>query len=126
VDKKVLLVGHCGPDGSYLRLAVRSADKSAQVRLVDGEEELQAALREGADLVLVNRVLDFGFAENGGIEMIQRLRALYPAVKFILISNYADAQEAAVKAGALQGFGKGDIGSPTATALLKKGLGVAI
>jgi two-component system, chemotaxis family, chemotaxis protein CheY len=106
-------------------MAVRSADKTAQVRAVDDEAELQAALSEGADLVLVNRVLDYGFADHGGVEMIQRLRGLYPAVKLILISNYIEAQEAAVKAGALPGFGKGDIGSPTATALLKKGLGVA-
>ena len=29
--KKVVLVGHCGPDSSYLRMAVMKADKALEV-----------------------------------------------------------------------------------------------
>jgi CheY-like chemotaxis protein len=126
VPKKVLLVGHCGPDSSYLRMAVRKADQSAQVLLVEDESKLLKALGDGADLVLINRVLDYGFAESGGIELIARLRALHPAVKFILISNFKEAQQSAMNAGALRGFGKGDIGSPAVTALLREGLGAQL
>ena len=38
--KKVGLVGHCGPDSSYLRLAVQSAARDTQVLMADDETEL--------------------------------------------------------------------------------------
>jgi hypothetical protein len=41
----------------------------------------------------------------------------------MLVSNYADAQADAVKAGALPGFGKRELGSPKVVQLLKEALG---
>ena len=43
-------------------------------------------------------------------------------VKMMLVSNYPDAQAAAVEAGALPGFGKRDIGSPRVKELLRQAL----
>lgn len=115
--KTVLLIGHCGPDVTYLRMALRAAAPEATIISVDGDDQLPRLLA-GADAALVNRELDGDFNEAGGVELIKRLRPLYPAVKFILISNYADAQAAARAAGAMPGFGKRDIGSPVATNIL--------
>lgn len=117
--KKVVLIGHCGADSSYLRIAVGSADRSAQVVAADDEASLQRVLADGADLLLVNRVLDYGFAEDGGIELIGRLRRQHPQLRMILVSNYADAQQAAVAAGALPGFGKRELGTPKVAQLLR-------
>jgi hypothetical protein len=40
----------------------------------------------------------------------------------MLVSNYADAQQAAVAAGALPGFGKREIGTPKVKELLRSAL----
>jgi CheY-like chemotaxis protein len=120
--KKVVLVGHCGADSSYLRIAVASAGAAVSVVAADDQESLGVALQNGVELVLINRVLDWGFDEQEGVALIARLRQTYPQIKTMLVSNYADAQAAAVAAGALPGFGKREIGSPRVKELLKSAL----
>jgi len=121
--KKVVLVGHCGADSSYLRIAVASAGAGVSVVAADDQEALTAALKNGVELVLVNRILDWGFDEEEGVALIARLRQTHPQVKTMLVSNYAEAQQAAVAAGALPGFGKREIGSAKVKELLKSILG---
>ena len=121
--KKVVLVGHCGPDSSYLRMAVSKAYRDAQVSLADDDSDLKKLLNDGtADLLLLNRQLDWGFATESGVELIRQLRPKYPAVKMMLVSNYPDAQQEAVEAGAMPGFGKREIGSPRVAEVLKAAL----
>ena len=117
--KKVVLVGHCGADSSYLRIAVASAGPAISVVSVDDEEGLTAALEIGAELVLINRIIDWGFAEQEGVALISRLRRTHPNLRTMLVSNYPDAQAAAVAAGALPGFGKREIGGPKVKELLR-------
>jgi CheY-like chemotaxis protein len=117
--KRIALVGHCGPDSSYLRMAVSAALRGAHVFMADDEQDLQRVLEAGVDLLLLNRQLDYGFETDQGIDLIRRLRASHPTVKTMLISNYADAQQAATDAGALPGFGKREIGSKRVTDLLR-------
>ncbi|MBV8780327.1 MAG: hypothetical protein JO353_02915 [Phycisphaerae bacterium] len=120
--KKIALVGHCGPDSSYLRMAVSNAIKGSQVVMIDDEEHLQRIIKEGVDLLLLNRVLDFGFDIDTGVDLIRKLHAEHPQLKSMLISNYADAQKDALDAGALPGFGKREIGSPKVAKLLQAAL----
>lgn len=122
MSKKVVLVGHCGPDGSYLRLAISRAQRDARVAIVEDEQEMEQALADGVDLLLLNRVLDYGFEETDGADVIRKLRAAHPGLKMMLVSNYADAQAAAVAAGALPGFGKRDIGTDRVTHLIRDAL----
>ena len=122
VSKKVLLVGHCGPDSSYLKMAVRNAGSNVQVLMADDSNELRAALDGGVDLILFNRELGYGFDEDQGVEMIRWLKPNYPSLKMMLVSNYPDAQQAALAAGALPGFGKREIGSKRVTELLRGAL----
>ena len=117
--KKIALVGHCGPDSSYLRMAVSKADRGTQVLMADDEQELKRALDEGVDLLLLNRVLDYGFPEQEGVDLIRRLRQDYPQVRTMLVSNYPDAQAAAVAAGALPGFGKRELGSARVAEMIR-------
>lgn len=119
MPKKAVLIGHCGPDSSFLRMAVSQARRDAQVLSAATDEDLRRLLHEGVDLLLVNRVLEDGFPETEGVELIRRVRESHPAVAAMLISNYPEAQEAAVRAGALPGFGKREIGSPRVTELLR-------
>ena len=120
--KKIALVGHCGPDSSYLRMAVGNAIKGAKVLMIDDDEDLTRAVNDGVDLLLFNRVLEFGFTADMGVDLIKRFRQEHPDLKMMLVSNYADAQQAAVDAGALPGFGKREIGTPKVTEMLKGAL----
>lgn len=120
--KKVALVGHCGPDSGYLRMAVTSVQRGIQVLAVDDEQALELALKDSVDLFLVNRQLDWGFDEQEGIAIIRRIRARIPHAKLMLVSNYPEAQAAAVAAGALPGFGKRDIRSVHVTEMLRDAL----
>ena len=120
--KKIALVGHCGPDSSFLRMAVSSADRSIQVMAADDASALDLVLEKGVDLLLFNRELPYGFDQTRGVDVIKKLRERHPGVKMMLVSNYPDAQEAAVKAGALPGFGKREIGSPRVTQVIREAL----
>ena len=122
MSKKVALVGHCGPDSSFLRITVSRAHKEAQVLSVDDDGDLNRLLNDGVDLLLLNRQLDFGFDEQEGVALIRRIRAAYPHVKTMLVSNYPDAQAAAVAEGALPGFGKRDLGTPKVAEILRDAL----
>lgn len=122
----VLLVGHCGPDTSYLRSAVKKALPTAEVRSVHDEAGLAKEVAAGsAPLLLVNRVLEPGFATESGIELIPSLKSAYPAARILLVSNYPEAQEQAVRLGALPGFGKKDIGTPRLNTLLQASVATA-
>lgn len=122
MSKKVLLIGHCGPDSSYLRMVVRAADPKAHILMADDPDELTTALEQGVDLALLNRELGYGFGERGGVEVIGDLKESHPQLRLMLVSNYPEAQQAAEQAGALPGFGKREIGSPRVVQLLKAAL----
>jgi two-component system chemotaxis response regulator CheY len=118
--KKVALVGHCGPDSSFLRITVSRADRDVQVVSVDDSSDLKEVIEGGVDLLLLNRTLDYGFEDHEGVALIRRLRAKYPHVKTMLVSNYPEAQAAAIAEGALPGFGKREMGSARVSELLRE------
>lgn len=119
---KVALVGHCGPDSSYLRMAISKALPGATVLAADDDAELMELAKGGVDLLLLNRQLDYGFRDSFGVETIRRLKPQFPHIQFMLVSNYADAQAEAEAAGAVPGFGKREIGTPRVTQLLRDAL----
>src|SRR5687767_13736008 len=123
MSKKVALIGHCGPDSSYLRMAVMSASKGVKVIGADEREELAKAIEDGVDLLLFNRELGYGFDEEMGVDVIKRLRAEHPELKMMLVTNYPDVQKAAIEAGAVPGVGEREVGSPRVVQLLKDALG---
>jgi hypothetical protein len=122
MSKKVVLVGHCGPDSSFLRIVVSRAGKDVQVFSADDVRELKRQLDDGVDLLLFNRTLDFGFDDVEGVSVIRKLRPHYPNVKMMLVSNFPDAQAAAVAEGALPGFGKRELNTPRVAELIREAL----
>ena len=122
MSKKIALVGHCGPDSSYLRMTVSKVGRDIQVLSADDDEELKRLLDGGVDLLLLNRQLEFGFSDHEGVSLIRTLREKYPRVKTMLVSNYPDAQQEAVRAGAFPGFGKRELGSPRVGELIRGAL----
>ena len=127
MSKKVLLVGHCGPDSAYLRQSVRKAVAGVEIVSADDGRELTHALEGGQiDLVLFNRELGYGYDPDTGVEAIRALRPAHPELKMMLVSNFDDAQRAAEAAGAQPGFGKKELGTPRVAELLRDALGVAV
>ena len=122
MSKKVALVGHCGPDSSFLRMAVSSADRSVQVLAADDSSELNKVLADGVDLLLLNREMPYGFEDHEGVGLIRKLRSQHPGVKMMLVSNYPEAQAAAVAAGAVPGFGKREIGTKRVAEVIREAL----
>jgi two-component system chemotaxis response regulator CheY len=110
--KKILLVGHCGPDSTYLKIATKAAIGNTNILHADSPESMQRLIGEGIDLILFNRELDYGFEPATGVEMVGKLKKQFPELKMMVVSNYPEVQAAAVAAGALPGFGKRELGSP--------------
>ena len=91
----VALVGHCGFDsGSFKRFAGLVAPQ-AQVSRVNDQGSLDGVAGPGT-LLLVNRELDGRFSTGrSGIDLIRSYTEGGEAPAMMLVSNYADAQEAA-------------------------------
>lgn len=116
--QQVVLVGHCGFDSGAIARAVAAALPGVPITSADDSTTLARVARPDA-LLLINRVLDYGFNTSNGVDLIRALREQADAPRCVLISNYPDAQQAAEDAGALPGFGKNDLGRAAATQRLK-------
>lgn len=121
----ILLVGHCIPDSFGLTRMAKQVSAGTQVERVNNDKALQKRLGD-ASLLLVNRELDGRFeAGDMGVELIRRLRAEGVQTPMMLVSNFEDAQQAAVEAGALPGFGKSDVRDPATVERLRAAIGVS-
>ncbi len=108
---KIALVGHCGPDAYMLRSAIKHYLQDSEVTFINDFDTLVQAIEDQPPVLLVNRVLDYAFDIRSGVELIKELKTKSPDLRAMLISDYADAQADAEKAGALPGFGKSQVGS---------------
>ena len=117
----VILVGHCGIDGPRLQREISSNLPDTDVVRCNSTADLDRYAKEGADLFLVNRE-PVGFNEDG-LSIVRKVHEQHPELKVMLVSDYPEAQEEAVKAGAMQGFGKSLMGSPELAQKVKQALG---
>ena len=106
--KQVVLVGHCMPDTYMLKSTLPGLVGGVPIQAVNDAASIAKAGPES--LLLVNRALDGEFGTDNGIELIRTLAQRSPRPRLMLISNYAEAQQQAVSAGALPGFGKSELG----------------
>jgi len=113
MPKRVLDVGQCGPDHATIReFLTRHFD--CEIVQAHDADDVRKRLADGPfDLVLVNRKLDRDYSD--GLEIIRRMKAdaATAGVPAMLITNFAEHQDAAVEAGALRGFGKLEFNEPT-------------
>lgn len=121
--KIVLDVGQCRPDHSSLARLVTSV--GAEIEKVTLPAIALEKLRQRRyDLVLVNRKIDEDYTD--GLDLVKAMQA-DPELKHIpimLISNYVEAQEEAVRHGAIRGFGKSEIHDPATRERLRMVLGL--
>ncbi len=106
---RVLQVGNCSFDGAAIAELI-GKNFGAQVVAAGLQDEALEMLRaEPFDLVLVNRKLRADQSE--GLDLVTQIKAdaQLAATPVMLLSNYADAQQAAVAGGAEPGFGKAEL-----------------
>ena len=113
-----VLIGHCGPDSYLLKSAISRAVPHASIVFADDEDSMRSRLT-GDFILLINRVLDGGFDTDSGVELIGRLAKSSPRTVMMLISNHADAQQQALAAGAMPGFGKRALNQPRTADVLR-------
>jgi two-component system chemotaxis response regulator CheY len=125
MPKTVVLVGHCGADGAYLKMTVKKALGDVCVVSVDDGHDFSRTLETAEpDLILFNRELGYGFDPATGVGVIGKLHQTHPNLKMMLVSNYSEAQRDAEAAGALPGFGKRELGTPRVLQVLREAAGV--
>ena len=123
MTKQVLNVGQCGPDHAAISRTLKS-HFDVDVQMVETHDEAMLKLQNNTyDLVLLNRIFD-----ATGTQGMHTLKALkseqsMTRVPVMLVSNYEDAQQAAVEAGALPGFGKSQLADPLTADRLQEVLG---
>ncbi|MEE8450599.1 MAG: response regulator [Thermoguttaceae bacterium] len=124
MKKTVLGVGNCSFDhGNVEALILEHFD--AEMVAASLKDEAMERLRSGSfDLVLVNRKLTQDSSD--GLELIERIKAdpQLAETPVMLLSNYPEAQKAALAAGAEPGFGKAELGRPETVERLGRFLGL--
>lgn len=123
MPKRVLSVGQCIPDDGAILQFLSSHFDVQMIRATDKNDALARIQSEAFDLILVNRKLDIDYTD--GMEIIQAIQKDPDSntTPVMLISNYADAQEKAIQAGAEHGFGKMEYNDPKVVERLAKFLG---
>ncbi|MCA9194801.1 MAG: response regulator [Planctomycetales bacterium] len=112
-SRKVLDVGNCAPDHAAICRMLK-AGFDVEVLQAHGVTDALDILRSTTvDLVLINRKLDRDYSD--GIEVLKLIKTDEDLqdTPVMLITNYAEHQQAAVSLGALPGFGKLEFSSPT-------------
>jgi len=116
--KTVIIAGHCYSDSPRLAAIVEKAE--AKPIILNSSDEIKACLNDNPEsLCLLNRIFENG---EEGLKVIKELKQAYPNVKFMLISNYDDAQQEAITLGAIQGFGKYKLKDPNTIDVIKNAL----
>jgi CheY-like chemotaxis protein len=110
--KRVLSIGQCAADHAAIARVFRQHFAAEVVAADSAQEALSALSHEEFSLLLVNRILDVD--GSSGIELLKHLKKNheFSCVPAMLVSNYEDAQQEAVQAGAAPGFGKAALGQP--------------
>jgi len=115
---RILDVGQCGFDGPHIsRLLHEELGATVKSAATADEAKRQIASTK-FDLILVNR--EFAADGSSGIELIGDLVKSGVTVPIMLVSDYEQAQDAAVAKGAVRGFGKSVVDDPATIELIGK------
>lgn len=113
-QKTVLSVGQCAPDHAALSQFL-AQHFGVQILTADLPAETLEILRSRTvDLVLINRKLDVDYSEGMDILRAVKDDPELASTPIMIVSNFEDAQQAAVAAGAVYGIGKAELTSQAA------------
>ncbi len=114
---QVLDIGQCSFDHRNIKNILNSLNVDVE-RASSSSEAINLINENTYDLIMVNRIFDRD--GTSGIEFIKNILLNDNLeVKILLISDRPDSQSEALEAGALKGFGKGNLKSVAVSDLLK-------
>jgi CheY-like chemotaxis protein len=120
MSKTVLDVGNCRADHAAIRRLIEGNFQATVVQTHGLDDTLAEVQSRQYDLVLINRTLNRG--NRDGVDVIRALKAEEEtsAVPVMLITNYAEHQQAAAELGAETGFGKAELSTPATLEKLRR------
>jgi two-component system, chemotaxis family, chemotaxis protein CheY len=123
MPQRVLDVGNCSADHVAIRGLLTRQFQAEVVRAHSASDALTAFRSGPFALVLVNRILDGD--GSPGLDLVRTLKAdpQWAATPVMLVSNFPEAQQEAVNAGAALGFGKVDLYDAETRARLSQFIG---
>jgi len=119
MPKKVLDVGQCDLDHGNITALLKANFEVDVARAHSRSEAISMAISDSFDLVLVNRLFDADGSEGMAVVSDLKTNERTADVPVMIVSNYEEAQVAAVEVGAVRGFGKSAMGSDAILDLLK-------
>lgn len=110
--KRILDIGNCGPDHAGIARFFKTHFECEVVQADLAADALEKLKAQPFDLVVVNRKLDIDYSD--GLEVIREIKATpeLSDLPVMMITNYAEHQDAAVAIGAVRGFGKLEYNQP--------------
>ena len=122
--KTIMSVGQCGPDHRSIERFLTETFHCTVIPSESTDQALSELRKQRVDLVLVNRKLDSDYSD--GTILIAKLKSeqALKDIPVMLISNYPEHQEAAVKLGATKGFGKLALGLEETRERVARALGL--
>jgi CheY-like chemotaxis protein len=105
-------IGNCDPDFNSIQKMLTGKYNVVVQRCHQLTDAIQFLSEHRVDLILINRKLDVDYTD--GVEILRHLKLspLYKSIPTMIVTNYAEHQEAAVADGAEYGFGKLQYGEP--------------
>lgn len=120
--KNVLIVGHCDLDHPQITSLIKKHFSANITRLKQLKETIKYLEKYDYDLVIINRI--GAFDQESGLELIKKIKHYGGInVPLMMITNYKDQMDLAIKAGAVPGYGKDDLHSQETIELLSQYLG---
>ncbi len=120
--KNVLIVGHCDLDHPQITSLIKKNFSASVTRLKQLKETIEYLEKHDYDLVIINRI--GAFDQESGLELIKKVKQEGRFnVPLMMITNYKDQMDIAVKIGAVPGYGKDMLNDKKTIELLSKYLG---
>jgi len=112
MTRKVLSVGQCGVDHAAISRMLQT-HFDVQIHSAGSDSEARNLIKQQQyDLILVNRLYDFD--GSPGLPLVEHIKSdpVSQGIAIMLVSNFAEAQQEAIAAGAVMGFGKAELHHP--------------
>ena len=103
--KNVLIIGHCDLDNPQITSLIENNFSAKATRLKMSKDAVGYLEKQDYDLVIINRI--GAFDQESGLELIKAIKQDGRfKVPLMMVTNYKDQMEEAIKCGAVPGYGK--------------------
>ena len=103
--KNVLIIGHCDLDNPQITSLIENDFSAKATRLKISKDAVGYLEKQDYDLVIINRI--GAFDQESGLELIKAIKQDGRfKIPLMMVTNYKDQMEEAIKCGAVPGYGK--------------------